>query len=69
MIVLLTKHDQIVQIGEKEIGGECGTNGRKISIGICQGNNKERGHMEYLDVNGIVTSPCSLNRVGLEGMD
>lgn len=69
MIVLLTELYQSVQIGEKESGGECAMNGRKISIGIWQDNNKERGHMEYPDVNGIVTLPCGLNRVGWEGMD
>lgn len=69
MNLLLVQHCQIVQIGKKETCGECGTNGRKISIGIWQDNIKERGHMEYLDVNGIVTSPCGLNRVGWEGMD
>lgn len=69
MIVLITKRYQNVQIGEKEIGGECGTNGRKISTGIWQDNNKERDYMKHLDVNGIVTSPCGLNRVGSEDMD
>jgi hypothetical protein len=34
MSVHLTKHYWIVQIGEKKIGGECGTNGRKTCIGI-----------------------------------